>query len=111
MWSLREETNLSRLLSFDYFCIADGDPIIKPGFYGISKCLPEQECMSERQESGSSQSSHIDFHGMFFDLTNYRIHIGIFNIALYMINCSINPLALCPTPYTTRPLPHVSSKI
>jgi hypothetical protein len=29
MWSLREETNLSRLLSFDYFCIADGDPIIK----------------------------------------------------------------------------------
>jgi hypothetical protein len=41
----------------------------KPGFSGISKCLPEQECMSERQESGSSQSSDIDFDGMFFDLT------------------------------------------
>ena len=42
----------------------------KPGFFGISlKCLSEQECMRERQESGSSQCSDIEFDGMCFDLT------------------------------------------
>ena len=42
----------------------------KPGFYGISsKCLPERECIRERQESESSQCSDIDFDGMFFYLT------------------------------------------
>jgi hypothetical protein len=32
---LLEETNLSRLLSFDYFCIADGDPVIKRALFGF----------------------------------------------------------------------------
>ena len=42
----------------------------EPGFYGISsKCLPERECIRERQESESSQCSDNDLDGMFFDLT------------------------------------------
>ena len=51
----------------------------KPGFYGISlKCLPEQECVRERQESGSSQCSDIDFDGMFFWLNHKTTYVIIY---------------------------------